>query len=608
MRVKIMSWNVRGANDPDRRKIIRNVIRFQRVNLVCLQETKIQNMTAAVARSLGVGRIYDWRALNAEGSAGGILLFWDKKIMELVDSETGLFSISCLFKMVEGGVLWMFSGVYGLVERNLKEIFWEELGSIRGWWEGPWCLGGDFNEILSPAERARGGNFTPPMRRFAEIVNEMGLRDLPLQGGPFTWSGGRNGRSMSRLDRFLISSDWGSQFSKVAQRSLPRPIYDHFPILLDSDGVRSGPSPFRFEIMWLKFRGFRELLKGWWQNLKFHGSFSYIMAAKLKDLKCILKTWNMEVFGRVEVKKKEALQRVSFWDGMEMQRELVLEEREERFMAKEDFKSWAVMEEISWRQKSRELWLKEGDKNTGYFHKMANAHRRRNCLGKISINGKMLEKEAEIKVEMVDAFKNLLSTPSEWRPFLPDLSFNEIGIEDASKLEEVFSEEEIWTAISGLNGDKAPGPDGFPMAFWSFSWDFVEDEVLGFFKEFYEQGKFVRRINATFLVLIPKKQNVADLKDLRPISLVGGLYKILAKVLANRIKRVMSKVISPEQSAFVKGRQILDAVLIANEAVDTIIRRKESGIVCKLDIEKAYDHLSWEFLIQVLDKMGFGKR
>ena len=144
------------------------------------------------------------------------------------------------------------------------------------------------------------------------------------------------------------------------------------------------------------------------------------------------------------------------------------------------------MEEISWRQKSRELWLKDGDKNTGYFHKMANAHRRRNCLGKISINGKTLEKEAEIKVEMVDAFKNILSAPLEWRPSLPDLSFNEIGIEDASKLEEVFSEEEIWTAILGLNGDKAPGPDGFPLDFWSFSWDFVKAEVMGFFKEFYE--------------------------------------------------------------------------------------------------------------------------
>ena len=180
MRVKIMSWNVRGANDLDRRKIIRNVIRIHRANLVCFQDTKIQKMTTVVARSLGVGRNYDWRALDAEGTAGGILLFWDKKIMELVDSEIGLFSISCLFKMVEGGVLWMFSGVYGPVERNLKEIFWEELGSIRGWWEGPWCLSGDFNEILSPSERVRGGNITPSMRRFSEIVNELGLRDLPL--------------------------------------------------------------------------------------------------------------------------------------------------------------------------------------------------------------------------------------------------------------------------------------------------------------------------------------------------------------------------------------------------------------------------------------------
>ena len=70
-----MSWNVRGVNDPDRRKIIKNVIRYQRVNLVCLQETKIQNMVAAMARSVGVGINYDWRALNAEGTAGGILLF-----------------------------------------------------------------------------------------------------------------------------------------------------------------------------------------------------------------------------------------------------------------------------------------------------------------------------------------------------------------------------------------------------------------------------------------------------------------------------------------------------------------------------------------------------
>ena len=149
---------------------------------------------------------------------------------------------------------------------------------------------------------------------------------------------------------------------------------------------------------------------------------------------------------------------------------------------------------------------------------MANAHRRRNCFKRISINNRRLDKEVEIKEGLVDAFQNLLSAPGGWCPTLL-----EIGLEDANKLEEAFSEEEVWTTILGLNSDKAPSPDGFLLAFWSFSWDFVKNEVQGFFKEFNEQSRFVKNLNATFLVLIPKKHIVEDFKDLRPISLVGGL-------------------------------------------------------------------------------------
>ena len=107
---------------------------------------------------------------------------------------------------------------------------------------------------------------------------------------------------------------------------------------------------------------------------------------------------------------------------------------------------------------------------------------------------------------------------------------------------------------------------------------------------------------------MPKGSTVEDLKDLRPISLVGSLYKILAKVLANRSKRVMGLIISQSQNAFVDGRQILDAALIANEVVDSVLRRKEKGILCKLDIEKAYDHIMWDFILQTIERMGFGPK
>ena len=135
----------------------------------------------------------------------------------------------------------------------------------------------------------------------------------------------------------------------------------------------------------------------------------------------------------------------------------------------------------------------------------------------------------------------------------------------------------------------------------------------------------MKNLNITLLVLIPKKGGVEDLKDFRPISLVGALYKLLAKVyvllliqsliqkrkkllakvLANRIK-VVGKVVSNFQNAFVEGRQILVVVLIANEAFDLLLKSNESGLLCKLDIEKVYDHVIWDFLLVVLKKMGFG--
>ncbi|RVW45833.1 hypothetical protein CK203_086256 [Vitis vinifera] len=294
-----------------------------------------------------------FRRMELKGAAGGVVVFWDKRVLELVDMEVGLFSISCRFKNCEDGFLWVFSGV----------------------------------------ERSREGRITGSMRRFSEVIEELALRDLPIQGGPFTWTGGLNGHSS------LVE---GVEFGSFRQNGVNKRL-------------------------------------------------------------------------ALDKKRERRLRRIS---------------RNGAYGG--DFMETKVKTDLA-----------EGrGQEHGIFSQDGKFQQKKNCLKKIKVNGNWLSEEQEIQRGVVRAFQSLLSDPGGWRPSVNNLEFDSIGAEEAARLELMFTVEEVFLALSELNGDKAPGPDGFTLAFWHFCWDFVKDEIMG---------------------------RAEDLTDFRPISLVGSLYKLLAK-------------------------------------------------------------------------------
>ncbi|KAL0284158.1 UNVERIFIED_CONTAM: hypothetical protein Sradi_7206800 [Sesamum radiatum] len=274
--------------------------------------------------------------------------------------------------------------------------------------------------------------------------------------------------------------------------------------------------------------------------------------------------------------------------------------------------SVAVKLEISMLQQRAKLrWLKHGDQSSKIFFRKINATRAKQRIFQITKgDGELVTVQQDVNQEFISYFQNLFGGPSLHRSI--DLEFlrpelkHTITTAEASLLVTPVTLSEVKNAFFDIDAESAPGPDGYTSAFYRNAWPVIGQTLFQAVDEFFRTGKMLKQINTTLISLIPKVSLPRYVSDYRPIACCNVLYKSITKIIVKRLQQVLPLLIDYSQNAFVPGRSITDNILLAQELLAGYNQKRlPSRCTIKLDIQKAYDSVEWDFMLEVLKLFHF---
>ncbi|XP_050229209.1 uncharacterized protein LOC126678348 [Mercurialis annua] len=301
--------------------------------------------------------------------------------------------------------------------------------------------------------------------------------------------------SRSKIDRCFISPPIYSTWPHLILKALPRSYSDHVPVMFNSAvGLDWGPNPFKSINSWWNDPSFYDLIRDSWATIKINHPGADLVT-KLRELRIIIKAWNKNSFGNINTKFESVQAEINALEA-----DMDLGENSDFNKSRwevvhTDYSMISEQIESLWHHKSRLNWNLYGNKNTNFFHTIALVHSRTSLF-----------------------LKN-------------------------KQLIRVFSEGEIFAALSDCDDNKAPGPDGFNFFFYKRVWSIIKNDFLDYFRLSFSSGFFPPGLNTTFPVLIPKLKGASYVKHFRPISLINGVFKLLSKVLTNKLSLILPLII-----------------------------------------------------------------
>ncbi|XP_021987007.1 uncharacterized protein LOC110883597 [Helianthus annuus] len=537
-----------------------------------------------------------------------IIVGWNPRDVDvmLLSSTDQVMHLQLVFKGLKKAIFC--SMVYASNDYKERRELWKSLNRHKCFVnDKPWAIMGDFNAILELGDTHLGASgISVSMLEFKKCVLNVEIFDVKSSGMHFTWNQKpKHGIGvMRKIDRIMANCHFTDVFPNSFAVFQPHRVSDHSACVLKLPEVlRCKHKPFKFPNFLTHKADFLNIVKDGW-DANFDGVPMFRVVKKLRSLKQPIRSLLRQqgnLHERVSNIRKEL-------DDLQSKVDKDPDNSSLRNLAAEcqkKFMEVSLDEERFLKQKAKQKWLQVGDANTKVFHNMVKS---RNHISQTQFikdaNGNEFEGK-DVPNVLVDHYKAFLGIKGNVtsRPNIHCFP-RRISVAKADFMIRDVTDDEIKSAFFDIGDDKAPGPDRYSSAFKK-SWQIIGEEVTFAIKDFFRSGRLLQEINHTFLALIPKVNTPTYVTDYRPISCCNVIYKAISKILTNRLLEGIDDVVSINQSAFIPGRRISDNILLKQELL--LNYHRNSGpprCAFKVDIQKAYDIVDWDFLRATL--LGFG--
>ncbi|KAI0493618.1 hypothetical protein KFK09_023737 [Dendrobium nobile] len=481
----------------------------------------------------------------------------------------------------ESSTVYRVSVVYASNSSDERLSLWKDLQDIADGYSGPWIILGDFNCCRSQHEKAGGTLLTnSKVLDFNNMIFNVAAHDLASVGHYFTWFNQRTDNPIHiKLDRMLVNDCWLSYFPNSFYLVDNPQISDHSPIILQHDQAH---------------------------QLK-HRSPIHAFYPKLKTLKINIKSksWAssntlQQDISDLNIKQHSFLCQIQP-SPLDPEINLALKDINCKLAVKNsDWSDWIY-------QRAKAKWMTNGEDDLKFLYSRINVRLNSNLIRSITTVEGTFNTKVEISNAIVNHFQHLFNTaqPPNSTNWIAPIHLK-LPTDAIPQLVTPITIEEIKTALFSSPNCSALGPDGYTFEFYKSSWNTIGKQFCEVVLAFFSTSSMPKHAKATAIALIPKRPHAQDISDYRPISLCNTFYKIIAKILANRMKDVMPLIIHPSQAGFIKDRIISDNILLAADLLKDFNNNHHQAFFCaKFDIHKAFDTVSREFLIDRLLAKGF---